>query len=95
MSHVSCLIPWSDLLSEVKDLIEKEVEAIMGQDESKTRYESLINHLIEALGNDASWVELYGVTGELIVPDMPQDSDSGFEEKLIIVKEVSHISLTY
>jgi hypothetical protein len=79
----------------VKDLIEKEVEAIMGQDESKTRYESLINHLIEALGNDASWVELYGVTGELIVPDMPQDSDSGFEEKLIIVKEVSHISLTY
>lgn len=92
MSRVPRLISGADLLSEVKDLIEKEVQAIMGKDESKAHNEPLINHLIEALRNDASWVELYSVTGELIVPDMPQDSGSDFGEQLIIVKEVSHFS---
>lgn len=81
------LISSSDLLLEVKELVEKEVQAIIDENESKTLYTPLVNHLIEALGNDASWVELYGVTGELIVPDMPQDVEFG--EKLLAVKEVS------
>lgn len=93
VSHVSHPIPRSYNLSEVRDLIEKEVEAVMEEDESKIHYVSLINHLIQALGNDASWVELYGVTGELVIPDMPQDSDSDFGGKLLTVKEVSHFSL--
>lgn len=80
-----------DVLAEVKNLIEQEVKAILDQDESKTLYAPLVSHLVEALGNDASWVELYGVTGELIVPEMPQDAEFG--EKLAIVKKVSHLPL--
>jgi hypothetical protein len=71
----------------VKDLIETEVGNVLSKDESRDLYAPLVNHLVEALGSDASWVELYGVTGELIVPEMPQDSDFG--ERLNAVKAVS------
>ncbi|EKM83061.1 hypothetical protein AGABI1DRAFT_118454 [Agaricus bisporus var. burnettii JB137-S8] len=84
---LTLVIKYCLLRAEVRDLIEKEVEAVMEEDESRIHYVSLINHLIQALGNDASWVELYGVTGELVIPDMPQDSDSDFGGKLLTVKE--------
>lgn len=32
----------------------------------------LIGILIDALESDAGWVDLYGITGELIVPDTPE-----------------------
>lgn len=76
----------------MKDLIEKEVGNALSKDESRKLYAPLVNHLVEALGNDASWVELYGVTGELVVPEMPQDSDFG--EELGVVKAVSQIVLS-
>lgn len=75
----------------MKDLIEREVQAVLDDDESKKFRAPLVNHLTEALGSDASWVELYGVTGELIVPEMPQDN--GFGEKLSAVKQVSQVPL--
>lgn len=81
----------SDVLIEVKDLIEREVQAVLDDDESRKHHTPLVNHLTEALGSDASWVELYRVTGELIVPEMPQDNEFG--EKLSGVKEVSQIPL--
>ncbi|KAF5358539.1 hypothetical protein D9756_001945 [Leucocoprinus leucothites] len=82
---LTLVIKYRLLRTEVKDLIEKEVESALSQDESRCLYAPLVNHLIEALGADASWVELYGVTGELVIPEIPQDSDFG--EKLRVVKE--------
>ncbi len=81
----------SDLLIEVKDLIEREAQTVLDDNESKKHYAPLVNHITEALGSDASWVELYGVTGELIVPEMPQDNELG--ETLSALKEVSQVSL--
>ncbi|KAF9452305.1 hypothetical protein P691DRAFT_805187 [Macrolepiota fuliginosa MF-IS2] len=82
---LTLVIRYRLLRAEVKDLVEQEVEAVLGENESKHLYAPLVNHLVEALGNDASWVELYGVTGELIVPEMPQDAEFG--ERLDAVKE--------
>lgn len=75
----------------MKDLVERKVNHVLEEDESNSLYAPLVNHIIEALGNDASWVELYGVTGELLIPEMPQDSDFG--EKLKAAKEVSQFTL--
>jgi len=35
----------------------------------------LVGNLIDALESDAGWVELYGITGELIVPDTYKEED--------------------
>ena len=31
---------------------------------------TLVSKLVHALEGDASWVELYGITGELVVPEL-------------------------
>ncbi|KXN82613.1 Trafficking protein particle complex subunit 10 [Leucoagaricus sp. SymC.cos] len=82
---LTLVIKYRLLRTEVKDLIEKEVEKVVAEDEPRGLYTPLVSHLIEALGADTSWVELYGVTGELAVPEMPNDSDLG--SKLTVVKE--------
>lgn len=33
----------------------------------------LVGKLVDALESDAAWVELYGITGELIVPDIHKE----------------------
>lgn len=43
--------------------------------------------LIESLEKDASWVELYGITGELHVPNI-QEEEGELKEALHRVKEV-------
>lgn len=44
---------------------------------SDTPYESvvLVNKLINALESDAAWVDMYGITGELVVPETPPDGE--------------------
>ncbi len=37
--------------------------------------QDMIDKLVQALETDASWVELYGVTGELVVPGVLTDDD--------------------
>lgn len=50
-------------------MIEKAVETLISEspslDESRR---TLVSKLVEALELDADWVELYGLSGELIVP---------------------------
>lgn len=48
--------------------------------------DALINELIQALETNASWVELFGVTGELNVPGT--DEDEKLFEPLHRIKEV-------
>ena len=54
-----------------------------------------MNKLIEALETSANWVDLFGVTGELIVPGQTEEDE--LKEPLELVKEVhaliSHCSI--
>lgn len=75
----------------MKDLIETEVKRVLSQDEFKSLYIPLVNHFTEAFGVDTSWTELYTVTGELVVPEVLQDSDfqdSDFGDKLSTITKV-------
>ena len=37
--------------------------------------QDLVDKLVQALESDAAWVELYGVTGELVVPGVTPGDD--------------------
>lgn len=45
-------------------------EALEGS-ASPADHDKLVEVFVQALENDASWVDLYGITGELVVPDIP------------------------
>ncbi|KAK7014963.1 trafficking protein particle complex subunit 10 [Favolaschia claudopus] len=64
-------ISYRMLREEVEALIETSVDQVLAQsaDVLGERVE-LINKLVEALEQDSAWVELYGVSGELNVPDV-------------------------
>lgn len=47
----------------------------------------LVDRLVQALESDASWVELYGVTGELIVPEII-DEEGDIGSALLELKQV-------
>jgi trafficking protein particle complex subunit 10 len=48
-----------------------------------------LNQIIEALEYDAGWVELYGVTGQLKVPNKPlAEGEEEIRELLEQAKEV-------
>lgn len=49
---------------------------------------SLVNKLINVLERDAAWVDLYGITGELVVPEI-QDNDPQLKATLDRVRKVS------
>ena len=44
-------------------------EVVADDDSLSPHREMLIDRLVEALSKSADWIELYGVTGELIVPE--------------------------
>jgi len=75
----------------VKDLIETEVKRVLSQDELKSLFIPLVNHFVEAFRVDTSWAELYRVTGELVVPEVPQDS--AFGDRLSTITKVSQYIL--
>ena len=78
-----------NLRPEVEHIIEREVEAVLQASPSslKTRI-IMVGNLIDALESDAGWVELYGITGELIVPDTHKEEDE-IDELLKKVKQVA------
>ena len=49
-----------------------------------------MNKLIEALETSAAWVDLFGVTGELVVPGETEENE--LKEPLELVKEVHALS---
>ena len=59
-------------------------------EESPTTVENriiIIGKLIDALESDAGWVELYGITGELVVPNM-HDENAEIKELLLKARKV-------
>lgn len=60
----------SDIVVEVESLINAAVAEVVADDDSLSPHrEMLIDRLVEALSKSADWIELYGVTGELVVPE--------------------------
>lgn len=55
---------------EVESLINAAVAEVVTDDDSLSPHRELLtDRLVEALSKSADWIELYGVTGELVVPD--------------------------
>jgi hypothetical protein len=72
---------------EVESLIEHSVdEALASSSTPSVHRDVLINAFVQALEKDASWVEMYGITGELIVPGLPVIGETG--EALSLAAEV-------
>ncbi|KAI0780765.1 trafficking protein particle complex subunit 10 [Trametes elegans] len=69
-------IEYRMLREEVESLIELAVdEVVSGTPALDTLRQDMIDRLVQALETDASWVELYGVTGELAVPGITSGED--------------------
>ncbi|KAI0724064.1 trafficking protein particle complex subunit 10 [Cerioporus squamosus] len=69
-------ISYRMLREEVESLIEHAVsEVVVETPALEPLRQDLIDKLVQALETDASWVELYGVTGELVVPGVSLGDD--------------------
>ncbi|TFK43010.1 trafficking protein particle complex subunit 10 [Crucibulum laeve] len=67
-------IKYHMLREEVESLIEEQVREVL--DDSPSQQEQrvmLVKRLVEALERDATWVDMYGITGELVVPEMLEE----------------------
>ncbi|KZT68199.1 hypothetical protein DAEQUDRAFT_693019 [Daedalea quercina L-15889] len=62
-------ITYRMLREEVEALINAAVVELIAEDDSLLPHrELLVDRLVDALSKSADWIELYGVTGELIIP---------------------------
>lgn len=67
MAAVTCL----DCFAEVEALIEASVEQVLTSSTALLAEKvELVNRLVEALEQDSTWVDTYGVSGELNVPEV-------------------------
>jgi len=79
--------------SEVESLVKHTVEEVVKHlPPSPWHSDALVHRIVDLLENNADWVELYGVTGELIIPDVRDDDHSEFDDALSIVKKVPSYS---
>jgi len=63
-------------MSEVESIIEDQVDAVLEESPSSPQHRIiLVGKLIDALESDATWVDMYGITGELVVPDIHREED--------------------
>lgn len=67
-------------------MIERSVESVVT--DSPSRKVALASKLIKALERDGDWVEMYRVSGELVVSG-PIDGEEEHDESLALVKAVS------
>ncbi|KAG6918038.1 hypothetical protein DXG01_016893 [Tephrocybe rancida] len=71
---LNLLVRYRMLREEVESVVEEIVDQVLLDSPSPHEHRAtLINKLVEALENDATWVDLYGITGELRVPSTPKD----------------------
>ncbi|PIL24147.1 hypothetical protein GSI_13900 [Ganoderma sinense ZZ0214-1] len=72
-------ITYRMLREEVEALIELAVSEVSSKTPSLDSFrQDMIDKLVQALELEASWVELYGITGELVVPGItPTDDEVG------------------
>jgi len=54
---------------EVESIVEAQVRSVLESSPSSPHHRIiLVSKLIDALESDAAWVDMYGITGELVVP---------------------------
>lgn len=76
------------MTAEVESLVEDRVDAVLADSHTSPQDRvTLVSKLVEALEQDANWVEMYGITGELNVPG-PADQEEGTGELLGKIKKV-------
>ncbi|KAI0093548.1 trafficking protein particle complex subunit 10 [Irpex rosettiformis] len=63
-------IKYRMLREEVEGFIDTAVRQALGESASPADHDKLVEVFVQALESDANWVDLYGITGELIVPDV-------------------------
>ncbi|KDR81848.1 hypothetical protein GALMADRAFT_240099 [Galerina marginata CBS 339.88] len=69
-------IKYRMLREEVESIIESQVRDIIEESASSSQHRIiLVSKLIDALESDAAWVDMYGITGELVVPEIQQQDD--------------------
>ncbi|KAF8894667.1 trafficking protein particle complex subunit 10 [Infundibulicybe gibba] len=67
---------------------ESRVDQVLGDSSTVAHHRSmLVDQLVEALTRDASWVEMYRITGELVVPDHECDNHE-LDQLLSQVKDI-------
>lgn len=72
------------IITEVESVVENAVVKVLENLPSSHCYRvTLVSKLVQALEHDATWVELYGVTGALKVPRRPTDGNEGEEGELL------------
>jgi hypothetical protein len=77
------------MLSEVENLIRDSVrDVVLNVSKLLPQRDALADELLKVLENDASWVELYGITGELIMPPLDKSQAEERQECLDLVKQV-------
>lgn len=52
----------------MESIVESYVQKVLEDSPSPQHHIILVGKLVDALESDAGWVELYSITGELIVP---------------------------
>ena len=57
----------------MESIIESCVQTVLEDSPSRQHHIILVGKLVDALESDARWVELYGITGELIVPNIHEE----------------------
>ena len=81
------------LASEIEGIIEQSVDTALAQETECVAHRSLlIDRVIQALEGDAGWVQLYGITGELHVPDTNEEGEIG--QVLRNIKEVRAVTFS-
>ena len=76
------------MLSEVENLIRDSVQDVLNVSSLLPQRDALAEELLKVLENDASWVELYGITGELIMPPLDESQANEHQEYFELVKQV-------
>ena len=75
---------------EVESIVDAQVRSILESSPSSPHHRIiLVSKLIDALESDAAWVDMYGITGELVVPNsLKEEGEIG--ELLKKARKVGH-----
>lgn len=75
--------------TEVESIVEDVVDTVMAESSSTIHHRvTLISKLVKLLEHDATWVDLYGLTGQLNVPAIEEKEEDDISELLVQAKKV-------
>ncbi|KIP08175.1 hypothetical protein PHLGIDRAFT_88626 [Phlebiopsis gigantea 11061_1 CR5-6] len=82
-------ITYRILREEVESLIEDAIDEVLGESSASSSHrDQLISSFVQALEKDASWIQMYGLTGELVAPDLPPEDNAEIRETQVRAVEV-------